>query len=86
VAWTLPNHSNKVIYSDFIGVDRWEGRGRLPNGLSAPHDSQGYNRLFGDGSVLWAAGGRLDALRPVGPAEPTLVELMEYYRLLDVLP
>ncbi len=85
-AWTTLNHSNKVVYGDFLGVDDWSGRGRLPHGLLAPHDSQGYNRLFGDGSVLWAASEGIDALRPVGPDEPTPLELLEYYKLLDILP
>lgn len=85
-AWTELNYSNKVIYSDFIGVDDWPGGGRLAHGLRAPHDGEGYNRLFGDGSVLWATSERIHAVRPVGPMEPTPHELLEYYELLDVLP
>ncbi len=53
----MPNYSNKVIYSDFIGVDAWPGRGRFQRQISNPHRSRGYNRLFGDGSVL---GGRAE--------------------------
>lgn len=85
-AWTMLNYSNKVIYSDFVGVDDWPGRGRFTGPLRAPHDSRGYNRLFGDGSVLWADSSTLNARRPVGPAEPTLSEMRDYFDWLDVMP
>ena len=84
--WGMLNHINRVIYSDFIGVDNWPGRGRFRNRLCAPHDSDGYNRLFGDGSVQWAAAEALTALRPIDETEPTEDEMNEYFKLLDVLP
>jgi len=85
-AWTLPNYINKVIYSDFLGVDDWPGRGRFAKRLCAPHNAQGYNRLFGDGSVAWAPAAKVNTLRPVGEQTPTAHELRAYYQLLDVLP
>jgi len=86
-AWTLLNHTNKVIYSDFIGIDEWPCDGRLTGPmLQAPHESEGCNRLFGDGSASWAGAGPINALRPVDANVPTDQELLDYYRLLDVLP
>jgi prepilin-type N-terminal cleavage/methylation domain-containing protein len=85
-AWAMANYSNKVIYSDFIGVDGWEPRGRFTGQLCAPHGAKGYNRLFGDGSVLWAPAETVNHLRPVGADEPTPQELDDYYELLDVMP
>ena len=84
--WTLLNHTNKVIYTDFIGVDDWPGGGRLAGPLRAPHASSGYNRLFGDGSVLWAPAERVNDLRRVDAVEPTPEELSDYFQLLDVMP
>ena len=84
--WTLLNYGNKVIYSDFIGVNDWPGGGRFGQPLRAPHNATGCNRLFGDGSVIWADTGDLGDIRPLGPATPTAKQLHEYYRLLDVLP
>jgi len=84
--WSILHHGNKVIYSDFIGVDQWPGRGRFHGPVFAPHAGDGCNRLFGDGSALWCSAARLNDLRPVGPDTPTPQELMEYYELLDVLP
>lgn len=84
--WTTLNYGNKVVYSDFIGVDDWPGRGRYREGLQAPHDGAGCNRLFGEGSVGWAPSEPLNRLRPITASEPTMDQLIEYYQLLDVLP
>ena len=84
--WSMLNHTNKVIYSDFIGVDNWPGRGRFPASIQAPHDSEGCNRLFGDGMVAWVDTEEINALRPVDARTPTAKQLAEYYKLLDVLP
>ena len=84
--WTLLNYGNKVIYSDFIGVDDWPGGGRFRTPVRAPHQSQGCNRLFGDGSVLWADVDDINTVRKVGRSAPNAKQLHEYYLLLDVLP
>ena len=84
--WSLVNYGNKVIYSDFVGVDGWTGTGPLDGPISAPHGGDGYNRLFGDGSAQWVDAEAVNASRPVGDAAPTESELHEYYLLLDVLP
>jgi type II secretory pathway pseudopilin PulG len=84
--WTLANYSNKVIYSDFIGVDGWSGTGPLAGSIRAPHGGDGYNRLFGDDSVQWVDAEAVNASRPIGVVAPTEDELQEYYLLLDVLP
>ena len=85
-SWKIFNHANKVIYSDFVGLDNSPGRGRFKKQLSAPHGGEGCNRLFGNGSVQWADMKPLNKVRPVGPAAPSARELHEYYKLLDVLP
>ena len=86
--WTLLNYTNKVIYSDFIGVDGWTGPGAGPlaGPVRAPHGGRGYNRLFGDDSVQWVSAEAVDASRPVTATAPTEGQLQEYYLLLDVLP
>ena len=83
--WNNTNHTNKVIYSDFIGVDDWPGRGRFANRICSPHHGRGYNRLFGDGSALWADANPVNAQRPLSSSEPTADELYQYFLLLDVL-
>jgi prepilin-type N-terminal cleavage/methylation domain-containing protein len=84
--WSLVNYTNKVIYSDFIGVDGWIGTGPLAGPIRAPHGGDGYNRLFGDDSVQWVDAGTVNATRPVSDAAPAKSELQEYYLLLDVAP
>jgi len=87
VSWHVRNYSNKVIFSDFTGIDEWSGTGRFAGStILAPHDSSGYNRLFGDGSVQWIDAGRVSAQRLISAVTPTDQEMRDYYRLLDVLP
>ncbi len=85
-SWKTFNHANKVIYSDFVGLDKSPGRGRFKTRINAPHGGEGCNRLFGNGSVQWASMEPLNKLRPIGPAAPNARELYEYYKLFDVLP
>jgi len=85
-AWAIRNFSNRVIYSDFLGVDGWTGFGRIKGQVNAPHDDAGYNRLFGDGAVHWADAEPLEQLRPIDGDEPGGEALRAYYELLDVLP
>lgn len=84
-AWIITNYANKVIYSDFVGVDDWPGRGRFAHRIRSPHQGKGYNRHFGDGSVHWADADSINTLRPLSGAEPTADELNQYFLLLDVL-
>jgi len=83
--WNNTNHTNKVVYSDFIGVNDWPGRGRFAKRIYSPHDGRGYNRLFGDGFVLWADANPVNDQRPLSRAEPTADEMYQYFLLLDVL-
>ena len=53
------DYTEKVIYSDFIGVDEFQGGGIIKGWILAPHKGQGYNRLFGDTSVRWTRPGPL---------------------------
>lgn len=84
--WAVRNFGNKVIYSDFIGVDGWQPKGRWTEVVRAPHHGVGYNRLFGDGAVNWTFAEPLDELRSIDEDEPTAEQLHQYYDLLDVLP
>ena len=84
--WADHNYGNKLIYSDFTGVDGWGPQGRFFAALHAPHESKGYNRLFGDGAVQWVNASVVNALRPVNNVAPNAQDLQAYYRLLDVLP
>ena len=84
--WTMLNYANKIIYSDFIGVDEWPATGRFSGVLNAPHDGKGCNRLFGDGSVSWAGAKPVNDYRQVGLNVPSTKDLKDYYELLDVLP
>ena len=84
--WSMLNHANKIIYSDFIGVDNWAATGRFFAALNAPHDSRGCNRLFGDGTVSWANAEPVNKYRTVNAEMPSGEDLKDYYQLLDVLP
>lgn len=86
-SWRTHNYHNRVIYTDFLGVDKWQGRnGRLIGPLFAAHDGRGYNRLFGDGSVRWVDQGPLQEKRPIRDQLPAATDMNDYYMLLDVLP
>jgi len=85
-SWTTRNYGNKVIYSDFVGVDGWAGQGRFQTPIAAPHEGAGYNRLFGDGSVHWADADPINDRRPVDHRMPGPAQMADYYQLLDVLP
>ncbi len=84
--WAVRHHANKVIYTDFLGVDGWVGGGRFNGQIDAPHEGRGYNRLFGDVAVQWVDAGPINDLRPVGPVVPSAAAMDAYFKLLDVLP
>ncbi len=84
--WMLINHANKVIYTDFIGVDGWRGSGPFSETVLAPHAGKGYNRLYGEGSVSWVDTADVEADRPIDAEAPTAAELRDYFQRLDVLP
>lgn len=84
--WMLINHANKVIYTDFIGVDGWQGSGPFSETVLAPHAGKGYNRLYGEGSVSWVDAASVEADRPIDAEAPTAAELRNYFQRLDVLP
>jgi prepilin-type N-terminal cleavage/methylation domain-containing protein len=87
-SWYLIDHASKVIYSDFIGVD---GFSAADGFVVAPHDAQGYNRLFGDGSVSWAPyepftnTAHPEVLIPLGATAQTDPRQYDFWRLLDRL-
>ncbi len=82
----IDNFTNKVIYSEFLGVDGWEGGDRFQGPLLAPHQGSGYNLLFGDGGVQWVQVTAINSVKLVGKDAPSEEALRDYYLLLDVLP
>ena len=82
----LDNFSNKVVYSEFLGVDGWDGGGLFSGPIFAPHRGTGYNLLFGDGGVQWVHTPAINSVRPVGKEAPDAESMQNYYLLLDVLP
>lgn len=84
--WRLSNYNSQTIYTDFLGVDGWEGPGRFNSPLHAPHRGRGYNRLFGDGAARWTDAEPLENARPIGSVMPTEAQLQAYFELMDILP
>lgn len=74
-----------VIYSDFVGVKDYQGGGISGTGtrIGTVHEGRGFNRLFGDGSVRWAAPGPLT--RQIGTSVSGGI-LERLYEELDHLP
>ncbi|MBP7935859.1 MAG: prepilin-type N-terminal cleavage/methylation domain-containing protein [Phycisphaerae bacterium] len=84
--WKIGRYSNKVIYSDFTGVNKFKGGGIVEGLVSSPHARKGFNRLFSDSAVRWAKPDLVDRLRPITSEAPTPEEHVAYYKLLDHLP
>jgi prepilin-type N-terminal cleavage/methylation domain-containing protein len=82
--WKLKDFTRKVIYSDFVGVVGFQGGGITEGHIYPVHDGQGYNRLFGDGSVRWARPGPLTSKITGTAASP--VRQLQYFQELDQLP
>ena len=82
--WSMLNYTNKVIYSDFIGVNKQASFGRFDGGLRAPHDSKAYTRLFGDGSASWVAPDKIHPNDDLTANNPATGQLRQYYVRLDV--
>ncbi len=81
--WKTRDYATKVIYSDFVGVVGYQGGG-IANAFIYPvHDGQGYNRLFGDGSVRWTRPGPLTS--KITAAVPSPLRQMQYFQELDLL-
>jgi prepilin-type N-terminal cleavage/methylation domain-containing protein len=51
--WRLNEYGNKAIYSEYIGLNDWQGGGVTVGKLVSPHDNEGFNFLTGDGSASW---------------------------------
>ena len=84
IEWRAQDHAEKVIYSDFVGVVGYQGGGIEVGRIYEVHDGNGYNRLFGDGSVRWTKPGPLISRITANP--PSIVRQMQYYQELDELP
>jgi hypothetical protein len=80
---TIEYGGDRVVYSDFLGVDGFQGGGIIVGVLRAPHRARGYNRLFGEGSVRWAEPGPLTS--QIDEEAPTDEEHVQYYKELDEL-
>ena len=78
VSWSLMDYSNKTIYTDFVGVNKWT------NGsvwIYWPHRNDGFNRMKGDMSVKWAHPGA--AAKTAGTSTPSDSQLLLMYEELD---
>ena len=82
--WKMQNYITNVIYSDFVGVANYQGGGIEAGYIYPVHEGKGYNRLFGDGSTRWARPGPLT--RQVSSATPSVVQQVNFYLELDILP
>ncbi|MBA4149537.1 MAG: type II secretion system protein [Verrucomicrobia bacterium] len=82
--WKTKDFATNVVYSDFIGVKNFSGGGIGDTGTIYPvHGDEGYNRLFGDGSVRWARPGP-ETLK-VSTSVPSAVQQSKFYIELDTL-
>ena len=81
---TIQYGQSRVVFSDFLGVDGFQGGGIIVGTLWAPHRGRGYNRLFGEGSARWCEPGPLTS--QVDATAPTPEEHVAYYEELDELP
>jgi len=81
--WRIKRYAGKVLYSDFVGVDHWNGGGIINGLILAPHRGEGVNLLFDDMSVRWSPTNDVNDFRPVGPTTPNAVEQLTYYEILD---
>ena len=81
--WKITDYPAKVIYSDFIGVKNFQGGGIELGFIYPVHNDEGYNRLFGDGSVRWTRPGPLTKL--VSSTVPSPLRQTQYYEELDRL-
>ena len=82
--WKIHNYITNVLYSDFVGVADYQGGGVDAGYIYPVHSGKGYNRLFGDFSVRWTRPGPLT--KQVSSATPSIVQQVNYYLELDVLP
>jgi prepilin-type N-terminal cleavage/methylation domain-containing protein len=82
--WKLKDYAQKVIYSDFVGVDGFQGGGIQELHIFAPHRGNGYNRLFGDVSVRYTKPGPLTSR--IGPFGAPPARQIKFYEELDQLP
>ena len=82
--WKVQDFVKKVVYSDFVGVVGFQGGGIGQGYIYPVHDGQGYNRLFGDGSVRWTKPGILT--RQISATAGSPVRQMQYFQELDSLP
>ena len=82
--WRLRDYTTKVLYSDFVGVDGYQGGGITTATILAAHQGRGYNRLFGDSSVLWTPPGPLTSR--IGRSAPPPARMVSYWEELDRLP
>jgi prepilin-type N-terminal cleavage/methylation domain-containing protein len=81
--WRLKDYANKVLYSDFVGVDGFQGGGIVEFHIYAAHNGEGFNRLFGDGSVRWARPGPLTSR--IGPIAAPPSRQVKFFEELDEL-
>lgn len=83
IDWKVEKYNQKAIYSDFTGTNGFQGGGIIIGYIWMPHRSRGFNKLYGDSSVLWGKPDLLEEYRPITGQAPTPEEMVEYWKLLD---
>jgi prepilin-type N-terminal cleavage/methylation domain-containing protein len=81
--WKTKDYTTNVIYSDFVGVEDYQGGGIEAGRIYPVHLGKGYNRLFGDGSVRWTKPGQLT--KNISATPPSQLRLSQYFTELDNL-
>jgi type II secretory pathway pseudopilin PulG len=81
--WKQEKYYQKVIYSDFTGVQNYTGGGIQEGFVSSPHGKKGFYRLLGDTSAHWVDVRPVERFRKLTDKAPTADEQVEYYKQLD---
>lgn len=82
--WKIQDYWNKAIYSDFTGVHGYRNDTTVEfTEIWMPHNRRGFNRLFGDGSVLWGTEQTLIKSRLPSENQPSPEQMVLWWKELD---
>jgi hypothetical protein len=87
--WRQEKYYQRVVYSDFLGVDEFTNDAVEEGFVSSPHDKKGNYRLFGDGSARWIHVTMLEKEGPewkgrkISSMRPSDDQMVKYWEILD---
>jgi type II secretory pathway pseudopilin PulG len=81
--WKSQDFVTNVVYSDFVGVENYQGGGIDSGRIYPVHQGEGFNRLFGDGSGRWARRG--PETKKVSSNVQSAAQMVKFYEELDLL-